>query len=235
MMNKQSYTSHITDSTFCHSRERGNPDWIPAFSGMTKLSKILSFVSCFLFLVSFIGCDNMRDGNRYKPYEVSDFFKDGNSSRPTVEGTVPQGFLREDEAFYTGKLNDTLIKKIPMDVTDELVKRGHERFNIYCIVCHGPTGNGDGLAVAKGMAQPTSFHQARLKNIEDGHLFDVITNGRGQMKSYAKAVKPKDRWAIVAYIRYLQALTPTIPDPEPTAQPETTVETVVEETQNIQN
>src|SRR6476620_3039068 len=87
----------------------------------------------------------------------------------------------------------------------ELVDRGQDRFNIYCIVCHGPVGNGDGMVVRRGFPKPPTYHDDRLRNAPVGHFFDVITNGWGKMNSYAYQVTPADRWAIVAYIRALQA------------------------------
>ncbi len=153
----------------------------------------------------------MRDGNRYKPYESSSFFKDGRASRPLVNGTVARGFLRDDEAYFTGRMKDQLIRKNPLKITDELILRGHNRYNIHCIVCHGPTGSGNGLVVERGFNQPPSFYDRRLRQAEAGHFYDVITNGRGVMASYANQLSPEDRWAVVAYIQHLQSLKP---DPE---------------------
>lgn len=167
-------------------------------------------VIAFMF-TSMSACDNMRDGNRYKPYEASPFFNDMRSSRPLVKGTVPRGFLRTDEVLYTGKKGDNHVKQIPLKVDDELILRGHNRFNIHCIVCHGPVGSGNGLAVERGFNQPPSFYEHRLRRAPSGYMYDVITNGYGMMSSYAKEITPKDRWAIVAYIQFLQSLKP---DPE---------------------
>ena len=91
-----------------------------------------------------------------------------------------------------------------MPVTKELIDRGQERFNIYCIVCHGPVGNGDGMIVRRGFPKPPTYHDDRLRNAPVGHFFDVMTNGWGKMNSYAVQVQPADRWAIAAYIRALQ-------------------------------
>jgi mono/diheme cytochrome c family protein len=96
------------------------------------------------------------------------------------------------------------IDEFPVPVTKELVDRGQDRFNIYCIVCHGPLGNGDGMIVRRGFPQPPTYHDDRLRNAPVGHFFDVITNGWGRMNSYAAQVSPPDRWAIIAYIRALQ-------------------------------
>lgn len=178
--------------------------------------------------LSAAGCRyDMQDQPRYKAYKKSDFFKDGRASRDLPEGTVPRGLLKADKAFYTGKianpdpnvvvttttdaLGNTLVSSFPNDidefpvpVTKELVDRGQERYNIYCIVCHGPVGKGDGMVSRRGFPQPPTYHDDRLRNAPVGHFFDVITNGWGKMNSYASAVPAGDRWAIIAYIRALQ-------------------------------
>jgi len=174
------------------------------------------------------GCRyDMQDQPRYKAYKESTFFPDNRASRDLPDGTVARGKLKENKAFYTGKVDNpnpnaqvqtttdasgnTLVSSFPNDidefpipVTKELVDRGQERFNIYCIVCHGPTGNGDGMIVRRGFPKPPTYHDDRLRNAPVGHFFDVITNGWGKMNSYAYQVPPADRWAIVAYIRALQ-------------------------------
>src|SRR5205085_11750125 len=86
----------------------------------------------------------------------------------------------------------------------DLLERGRDRFEIYCAVCHGRTGEGNGMIVQRGFPPPPSFHIDRLRQAPIGHLFDVITQGYGIMYSYAERVEPNDRWAISAYIRALQ-------------------------------
>lgn len=175
------------------------------------LNRSLLFILTVTSLVFLNACDNMRDGNRFKPYEESSFFEDGNSSRPLVNGTVAHGYLRDDTQFYQGKDGENFINKNPMlSLKDEkeLIKRGADRYNIYCIVCHGPTGQGDGLVVERGFNTPPSFYDERLLNKEDGYLYNVITNGYGVMANYARELTPEDRWAVVAYIRWLQTIKP---------------------------
>jgi mono/diheme cytochrome c family protein len=174
------------------------------------------------------GCRyDMQDQPRYKAYKQSDFFADKRSSRDLPTGTVPRGQLRSDKALYTGKKENadpnapvqtttdasgnTLISSFPNDieefpvpVTEELLDRGEERFKVFCIVCHGPVGNGDGLIVRRGFVKPPTYNDDRLRNAPVGHFFDVITNGQGRMNSYASQIPVADRWAIVAYIRTLQ-------------------------------
>jgi len=147
---------------------------------------------------------DMHDGPRYKPLQASEIFPDNQSARPIIEGTVPRGFLKDDDVFYTGMLAGAPVEKIPMPITADVVVRGRERFNIYCSPCHGVAGDGDGMIVKRGYKQPTSYHDPRLRNEKAGYFFDVMTRGFGQMPDYAAQVSPKDRWAIVAYIRALQ-------------------------------
>jgi mono/diheme cytochrome c family protein len=147
---------------------------------------------------------DMHDTPRYKPLAQSDIYADQRSARPIIEGTVARGFLKDDDVFYTGMQAGAPVEKIPMPLTEAVVARGRERFNIYCSPCHGVAGDGDGMIVKRGYKQPTSYHDPRLRNERAGFFYDVMTRGFGQMPDYAAQISPKDRWAIVAYIRALQ-------------------------------
>jgi mono/diheme cytochrome c family protein len=127
------------------------------------------------------------------------------ASRPLVANTVARGHLQEDEAFYTGKIGTNLLVSFPISITRDVLLRGQERFNIYCSPCHGRTGEGNGMIPQRGFPPPPSYHIDRLRQAPVGHFFDVITHGYGVMYSYETRVEPKDRWAIAAYIRVLQA------------------------------
>ena len=176
-----------------------------------------------------VGCRyDMQDQPRYKAYKQSDFFGDNRASRNLPDGTIPRGQLRADKALYTGKkenpdpnpavqtvvdpaTGNTLIASFPNDidefpvpVTKELLDRGEQRYKVFCIVCHGPVGNGDGMIVRRGFSKPPTYNDDRLIKAPVGHFYDVITNGQGKMNSYASQVPVADRWAIVAYIRALQ-------------------------------
>ena len=96
------------------------------------------------------------------------------------------------------------VEIFPIPVTKDTVTRGQERYEIFCTVCHGLTGNGDGMIVRRGFRRAASFNDDRLRQAPVGHFFDAITNGWGAMPSYAPQIPPQDRWAIVAYIRALQ-------------------------------
>jgi mono/diheme cytochrome c family protein len=153
------------------------------------------------------GCrQDMHDTPRYEALEQSDFFRDKRAMRPIPEHTVARGNLREDDVFYTGKVDGEPVAELPAQVTVDqaLVDRGQSRFNIYCAPCHSPLGDGNGTIVQRGYKRPTSLHDARLRAVPIGYFYDVITNGFGQMPDYAAQVAPQDRWAIAVYIRALQ-------------------------------
>ena len=148
---------------------------------------------------------NMDFQERYNPQAKSKFFADSSAMRPLVPGTVARGWLREDVEYYTGKdEKGQPIKKNPVPVDLPLLKRGQQRFNIYCSPCHSRLGDGKGIMVERGYLPPPSFHQALVRNYPDGHIFDVITNGIRNMPSYGAQVPVADRWAIIAYIRALE-------------------------------
>jgi mono/diheme cytochrome c family protein len=152
-----------------------------------------------------LGCrQEMRDDSRLKPYQESPFFADRNASRPLVNGVVPRGEARADDFFYTGEIQGRLVRGFPAPVTRAQLQKGQERYNIYCSVCHGLTGVGDGMIVQRGFPRPPSFHEQRLRDAPEGHFFHVITHGYGAMYSYASRVEPDERWAIIAYLRALQ-------------------------------
>jgi hypothetical protein len=160
-----------------------------------------------LCLVALSGCDmlDMYDEPRFEPLEASTLFDDGTSARPLVAGTVARGDLREDEGFYSGKVDGKYVTTLPVDLDEPLLLRGQERFNIYCSPCHGRVGDGNGMIIERGFRRPPSFVSTdRLLDTPVGHFYDVISNGFGAMPSYASRVAPHDRWAIVAYIRALQ-------------------------------
>ena len=165
------------------------------------------------------GCRrDMQDQPKMKPFRGSTFFTDGLSGRQPIKGTIPRGFLRTDTEYFTGKKSASSVvtpsatgnaftddtDKFPFPITKETVQRGHERYDIFCVVCHGLTGNGDGMIVRRGFRRAASFNDDRLRQAPVGHFFDAITNGWGAMPSYASQIPVQDRWAIIAYIRALQ-------------------------------
>jgi mono/diheme cytochrome c family protein len=179
-------------------------DWIAT----TLARRRARWTACWLLLVASGGCSeqDMVIQPRVKPYQESAFFADGQSSRPLVAGTIARGQLQVDPAYDTGKTGDLLVDKIPARVTVDraLLRRGRERYNIYCSPCHSRLGDGRGMIVQRGFPPPPSFHDQRLLDAPAGHFFNVISNGYGAMYSYASRIPTDDRWAIVAYIRALQ-------------------------------
>ena len=121
-----------------------------------------------------------------------------------IEGTVARGQLREDEQLFNGGTDTALATEFPFPVTIEILRRGQERYNIYCTPCHDRTGSGNGMIVRRGYARPPSYHTDILRRQPVGHLFRVISRGLGAMPSYSAQVSAADRWAIIAYIRSLQ-------------------------------
>jgi hypothetical protein len=151
------------------------------------------------------GCrQDMQDQPRFKPLAQSDFYADLRSARPPVEGTVARGQLHEDEYLYTGKVGVNPGDYMPFAVTEDILARGRERFNIYCAPCHSRIGDGNGMIVQRGYKHPPTYHQDRLRKAPLGYFFDVMTNGYGAMPDYASQIPVHDRWCIVAYIRALQ-------------------------------
>ena len=94
----------------------------------------------------------------------------------------------------------------PVNIDEAALRRGRERFQIFCAACHGMTGEGDGLITRRGFQRPPSFYDDRLQEgvTPASHFFDVITNGWGAMPDYAGSITPEDRWKIIAYLRALQ-------------------------------
>jgi len=155
--------------------------------------------ACVLLLA---GCSLKQDmalQPKNRPLSPSDFFTDGRSERPLVENTVARGSFA-DEALFVAKDSNNF----PLPVTQELLERGQGRYKIFCTPCHGLQGDGNGMVSVRGMKHPPSYHQDRLRQSPNGYFYDVITNGFGAMYGYSAQILPRDRWAIVAYVRALQ-------------------------------
>ena len=151
------------------------------------------------------GCGrNMAEQPRVGPLQATPFFADGSGNRPLLDGTVSRERGAIDPVFFTGQQDGMLVNELPIEVTFELLLRGQERYDIFCSMCHGYTGAGDGMVVRRGFPQPVSFHEQRLLDASVGYYFNAMTNGFGRMYSYAGRIPAEDRWAIAAYVKALQ-------------------------------
>lgn len=155
------------------------------------------------------GChQDMWNQKRYEPLEgAADFFGEGeSSSRTFVAGTVPYQMAKTDTHYYEGKVDGEYAAELPDQITldIDLLRRGQDRYAIYCMPCHGAQGLGDGMIQQRGFPQPTSYTDQRLLESPIGYFYDVMSNGFGRMYSYAARVPVDDRWAIAAYVRTLQ-------------------------------
>jgi mono/diheme cytochrome c family protein len=212
----------------------------------------LSSVLCPLLLLLAAGCDT-RDADMYyqpkkQPYMAGEFFEDGLSARPLVPGTVARPRDGLGGAYYYKSAQPGYVEPaaggdgdggFPADFPTggpELrarLARGQERFNIYCAVCHGMNGLGDGMIPQRGFTKPPSFvvlkqdkidnpqrydREEFLQSAPPRHFYDVISNGWGAMYSYAERVTPEDRWNIAAYVMLIQQKKPDLTTQAPSAR-----------------
>lgn len=170
---------------------------------MTSASRLFPMACAATLLFFSGGCrylkQDMANQPKTLPFSPSDFFEDGRSERPLLENTVARGSIADDALFVPKDSN-----ALPLPVNKELLERGQERYKIFCTPCHGLQGDGNGMISMRGMKHPPSFHQDRLRQAPNGYFFDNITNGFGAMYGYSAQIPPRDRWAIIAYVRALQ-------------------------------
>ena len=202
-------------------------------NGARRISLLLGGATVGLIVLT--GCHtDMWVQPKPKPQAESDFFADGVSSRLPVPHTVARGDLRTDDAYWRGAVGRETaagkpaglkyINEIPDAVYNakefksedkpatfvKILKRGENRFNIFCSPCHSRVGDGEGMIAKRGLnaamgrRPPGNYHTDRLRKMPLGYFYDVITNGYGTMTPRAFQVEPNDRWAIAAYIRVLQ-------------------------------
>jgi len=161
---------------------------------------------------------------KYQPQHPSGFFADGRAARQPIGGTVPQGYTLQNSYWQTGadnlsplsgftnhpdyynsgKMGDVYGDGFPIEVSERLLARGQQRFHINCAICHDEAGTGNGIVKSYGLTTVASLQDDRLRNVPDGYLFSVITNGKNTMGAYGPQISVEDRWAIVAYLRALQ-------------------------------
>lgn len=151
---------------------------------------------------------SMRNQPKFRPQSQSAFFADGRADRMppphVVRADLP---LRDDDHLYLGKTDSgafaaSLPAKLNVDL--KFLERGRDRFQIYCLPCHGAAGDGNGITKKYGMGATPTYHDPRLRTMPDGEIFNTITVGKNTMLSYADKLVPEDRWAVVAYVRALQ-------------------------------
>jgi len=174
---------------------------------------------------------DMDEQDKLKPQKPDPFFADGHGARLPIAQTQPRGFNPEGAMtiggipeyefggqtgyYYTGHVGDYYGIGMPEELkltnesAAELIRHGKERFGIYCAVCHGASGDGQGMTSNYGVPVAANPN-AKLNSISpetypDGRLFETITNGKGLMSGYGYNIPVRDRWAIIAYIRTLQA------------------------------
>jgi mono/diheme cytochrome c family protein len=145
--------------------------------------------SLLSLLLGLAACDDMANQPKRLPFEAHQ-----GEERPAAHRLPPDGTVARDDAPAPK----------PPPVTEVLLARGQERFDIYCAPCHGRTGSGDGMVVRRGFRRPESYHTDRLRAEPAGHFVDVMLNGFGAMPDFADRIDARDRWAIAAYIRALQ-------------------------------
>jgi mono/diheme cytochrome c family protein len=186
-----------------------------AESGARRLGRSLALPTLALTLL--LGCEGEKEPYDYRmvyqpKYDTMDpspFWPDGSSARPPVPGTVSvDGVIAKVPVFPVEATRSTQ-RDFPFPLERSDIERGQKLYNIYCAVCHGATGKGDGMIARRGFTRPPSFYLPRLRNAPHGHFYDVITNGYGAMYSYNDRVSPDDRWRITGYVRALQLSDPT--------------------------
>jgi mono/diheme cytochrome c family protein len=140
---------------------------------------------------------------KVRPEYASSFFADRRAMRPLVEGTLAQGTLDEDDDYYRGGSPEAAIAVAPVEMSEKLLARGEERFNIYCSVCHDKAGTGHGMVVQRGYPIPVDLSSERVRTMKDGEIFRTISNGVRNMPAYRAQIPPGDRWAIVTWVRVI--------------------------------
>lgn len=157
---------------------------------------------------------------KYKPQGENEFFPDQRNDRPPVPGAVMRGYQWDvkqvfegdyayakaaNPALFTGKNEDgDWLRGFPVEVTYDMVQLGQQKFTVFCQPCHGRVGDGNGITKQYGMAATPTYHDARLRDMPEGEIFNTITHGKNLMGAYGMKLSPEERWAVIAYVRALQ-------------------------------
>lgn len=157
---------------------------------------------------------------KYLSQGESDFFMDGRVQRPVVPGSVVRGYAWDmKQVFASDYENERLahpvkfsaksadgewVRGLPIEVNNQRLDLGQDKFTLFCSVCHGAAGDGNGITKEYGMVATPTFHSDRLRAMPEGEIFNTITNGKGQMLGYKDKLSVDERWAVIAYLRTLQ-------------------------------
>lgn len=171
---------------------------------MKSAFRLCSSAAAAVILFGLAACDNMQHQENVRAFEPSVHFADGASARHPPAHAVARDDPGADDPIANGRPHGKWSVDFPIPLTREWVKRGRERFNIFCADCHGEDGYGQGIIVMRGFPRPASFHTDDLRTEPAGKLFDAVTRGYGTMYGFGDRIGPRDRWAIVAYVRALQ-------------------------------
>lgn len=154
---------------------------------------------------------DMDKQQKFRPQSVNPIFADSRADRRPVAGTVAQGQLNDDLHMVRGLVDGAWAVDFPMSVTEAMIKRGQQRYDIFCAPCHGLSGTGNGIVAVRAdrlqegtWTPPTNLHDVTVRERPVGHLYNTIMNGIRNMPSYGDQIPVADRWAIVAYVRALQ-------------------------------
>lgn len=149
---------------------------------------------------------DMKKQMKLQPQHGDEFFADGRGSRVAVPGTIARGTPYQDWPIFTGRVTGltNFVETIPVPVTEQLLARGKQRYEINCLPCHGPAADGNGVTKKLGMPTVANLHDKRIVELTDGEIFNTITYGKGLMGAYGPNIVPQDRWAVIAYVRALQ-------------------------------
>ena len=149
---------------------------------------------------------NMDNQQKYRSLEESKFFEDGSTMRKPIEGTVARGMISDDYSYQSGKNDDnSYLMNNPIELTEEVLNRGQDRYNIYCSVCHSQVGNGKGIVTQYDYPViPANLHDQRIREQADGEMFNTIVYGLRSMPAYGYQLNTEDVWSIIHYVRALQ-------------------------------
>jgi len=149
---------------------------------------------------------NMDNQQKYRSLEESKFFEDGSTMRRPIEGTIARGMISDDYSYLSGKNDDnSYLMNNPIELTEEVLDRGEDRYNIYCSVCHSQVGNGKGIVTQYDYPViPANLHDQRIREQADGEMYNTIVYGLRSMPAYGYQLNTEDVWSIIHYVRALQ-------------------------------